>query len=73
MSARLDVMASTKPLITVVMDDELVSRIDDFRYAFRYPSRGAAIRFLIEAGLDAEGTVAPPDLRNPPVRRDQPD
>lgn len=54
MSARLDIMASTKPLITVVMDDEQLKRLDDFRFAFRFPSRGAAIRYLIDAGIAAE-------------------
>jgi len=59
MSVRLGIMASTKPLITFVMDDEELKRLDDFRFAFRFPSRGAAIRYLINAGLEAETSTPP--------------
>lgn len=61
MSDRLDrIMASTKPLITLLMDDKLLKRLDDFRFTHRFASRGAAIRFLIEAGLAARTTPQPP-------------
>jgi len=46
-------MPSTKPLLHIVMAQELIDRIDDFRFAHRYPSRAAAIKALIEAGLQA--------------------
>lgn len=70
MSARLDIMASTKPLITVVMDDEQLKRLDDFRFAHRFPSRGAAIRHLIDVGIAAE-TSTPAEQAEPekPARR----
>ncbi len=45
-------MPSTKPLINLVMDPELVERIDDFRFANRFPSRAAAIKWLLTWALD---------------------
>lgn len=56
---------STKPFVHLVLEPELLERIDDFRFTFRHPSRNAAIRFLIEAGLQAEGMAASPDLSRP--------
>ena len=45
-------MPSTKPLINLVMDPKLVERIDDFRFANRFPSRAAAIKWLLNWALD---------------------
>lgn len=60
MSGRLDrIMASTKPLITFLIDDELLKRLDDFRFGYRLSSRGAAIRFLLEAALDQDPIPEP--------------
>ena len=44
-------MPSDKPKILFVVDDELLARIDDYRYANRIPSRAEAIRRLVEASL----------------------
>ena len=46
-------MPSQKPKLLLVVDDDLINRIDDFRYENRIPSRAEAIRQLIEIGLQA--------------------
>lgn len=69
--ATLGAVPTNKPFVHLILDPELVERIDDFRFTFRYPSRTAAIRFLIEAGLQAKGVVGYDDLPDPelPSRR----
>ena len=44
-------MPSNKPMLHIVMDDELLARIDDYRYVNRIPSRSEAVRQLIERSL----------------------
>jgi len=47
-------MADDKdPRIITPMPQEMVSRIDDYRFANRIPSRAEAIRRLVEKGLNA--------------------
>jgi metal-responsive CopG/Arc/MetJ family transcriptional regulator len=46
-------MPSDKPKILFVVDDDLLARIDDYRYANRIPSRAETIRRLVEASLSA--------------------
>ena len=43
-------MPTEKPRYTVIVDDELLKRIDDFRFENRYPSRSAATLELIRLG-----------------------
>lgn len=45
-------MPTEKPRYTVIVDDELLKRIDDFRFENRYPSRSAATLDLIRLGLE---------------------
>lgn len=45
-------MPTEKPRYTVIVDDELLKRIDDFRFEHRYPSRSAATLELIRLGLE---------------------
>jgi len=45
-------MPSTQPFVHLILDEEVIEKIDDFRYAKRIPSRNAAIRRLIMTGLD---------------------
>ena len=40
-----------KQLLTILMDRELLERIDDFRYANRFPTRAGAIRWLLKWSL----------------------
>lgn len=45
-------MPTQKPRFTVIVDDELLNQIDDFRFENRYPSRSAAALELIRLGLE---------------------
>ena len=46
-------MPTEKPRFTVIVDEEMLKRIEDFRYENRYPSRSAAALELIRLGLEA--------------------
>ena len=46
-------MPTEKPRYTVIVDEELLKEIDDFRFENRYPSRSAATLALIRLGMDA--------------------
>lgn len=46
-------MPTEKPRYTVIVDDELLKKIDDFRFENRYPSRSAATLELIRLGMEA--------------------
>ena len=41
-----------KPRYTVIVDEELLKEIDDFRFENRYPSRSAATLELIRLGIE---------------------
>ena len=45
-------MPTDKPRYTVIVDEEMLKRIDDFRFENRYPSRSAATIELIRLGLE---------------------
>ena len=40
------------PLLSFVIDTRLLERIEDFRYVNRFPSRAAAIKWLLAWALD---------------------
>jgi len=44
-------MPTEKPKILITFDDNLLKRIDDYRFENRINSRSEAIRRLIEIGL----------------------
>ncbi len=46
-------MPTEKPRYTVIVDDELLKKIDDFRFENRYPSRSSATIELIRLGIEA--------------------
>ena len=46
-------MPTKKPRYTVIVDEEMLKRIDDFRFDNRYPSRSAATLALIRIGMEA--------------------
>lgn len=46
-------MPTQKPRYTVIVDEELLKEIDDFRFENRFPSRSAATLELIRLGMDA--------------------
>lgn len=45
-------MPTEKPRFTVIVDEELLKEIDDFRFENRYPSRSAATIDLIRHGIE---------------------
>ena len=47
----VDNMTTNKPKLLFVIPQELLKRIDDFRFDNRIASRSEAVRQLIEAGL----------------------
>jgi hypothetical protein len=51
-------MASDKPFLSFLIEPALLKRVDDFRYKHRFPTRAAAIKWLLSAALDAK--LAPP-------------
>jgi hypothetical protein len=51
--------------LQIMLSPEELSRIDDFRFAKRMPSRAATVRELFRRGLAAEGFLtAPTGLRS---------
>ena len=46
----------TSPLLNFVIDQELLERLDDFRFEQRFQSRAQAIRWLLEWALDNGAT-----------------
>lgn len=47
-------MATKKPILNFVVDPDLLSRIDDFRFQNRFDSRAAAVKWLIEWALNEQ-------------------
>lgn len=47
-------MPTDKPFLSFVVEEELLKKIDDYRFKKRFASRAEAIRALIRAGLNAE-------------------
>lgn len=45
-------MPTEKPRITVVVDDDMMHQIEDFRFENRFPSRSAAMVELIRLGIE---------------------
>lgn len=45
-------MPSQKPLIHLNMDEELIERLDDWRFSRRMPSRAAAFKWLLSWALE---------------------
>ena len=46
-------MPTQKPRYCITVDEELLKRIDDFRFENRYVSRSAATLELIRIGIEA--------------------
>ena len=46
-------MPTEKPRYTVIVDEELLKQIDDFRFENRYASRSAATLELIRLGMES--------------------
>jgi hypothetical protein len=52
----LTIMTTNKPKLLFVIPQELLTRIDDFRFNNRINSRSEAVRKLIDAGLNVSGS-----------------
>lgn len=44
-------MPSKKPLLSFVIDEDLLKAIDDYRFKHRFESRAAAIKWLLSWAL----------------------
>ena len=49
-------MPTNRPRYTIIVDDELLNQIDDFRFNNRFPSRSAATRALLHQGIEQFNT-----------------
>ena len=45
-------MPTEKPRYTIIVDNDLLKQIDDFRFENRFPSRSAATLELIRLGIE---------------------
>ena len=45
-------MPTEKPRYTIIVDNDLLKQIDDFRFENRFPSRSAATLGLIRLGIE---------------------
>jgi len=45
-------MPTEKPILTFAVDEDLMERINDFRFDNRIETRSEAIRMLVEKGLE---------------------
>ena len=72
-------MPTEKPRYTVIVDEELLKEIDDFRFENRYPSRSAATLELIRLGMEAikkkqqnaKGKTSPAKTENPVPKNEE--
>ena len=48
-----DAMPTEKPRYTITLDEEMLKKIDDFRFENRYPNRTQATLALIRLGIEA--------------------
>lgn len=46
-----DGVSTDKPLLNFVIAPDLLKRLDDFRFKHRFPSRAAAIKWLLDWAL----------------------
>lgn len=44
-------MGTEKPLLNFVIEPKLLERVDDFRFKHRFPTRAAAIKWLLDWAL----------------------
>lgn len=56
-------MSSDKPVLNFYVDPDLLKRLDDFRFKARFPSRAAAIKWLLEAALKAKLAPKPDEVK----------
>jgi len=52
LASKVVMPADKKPLVNVLMEPDLLARVDDFRYSRRFKSRAAAIKYLMDWALN---------------------
>jgi len=50
-------MSTDKPLLNFYVDPAFLKRVDDFRFKHRFPSRAAAIKWLLDWAMDQKPAV----------------
>lgn len=55
-------MPSKKPFLSFVIEPELLKAIDDFRFEHRFPSRSAAVKWLLAWSLKQHPTPPPGEV-----------
>ena len=63
------ILTTTKPRYTVTVDDDLMKKIDDFRFENRYFSRSAATVELIRMGMEALSKKNESEKKKEPPQR----
>jgi hypothetical protein len=48
-------LATKKPILNFVVDQDLLQRIDDFRFQNRFDTRAAAVKWLLDWALNVLG------------------
>ena len=61
-------MLQNKTLINFIMDSKLLNRVEDFRFKNRFPTRAAAIKYLLDWALTQK-----PSVKNMPVATEEGD
>jgi hypothetical protein len=54
-------MPSQKPLINLIIDEDLLERLEDWRFTRRMPSRAAAIKWLLRWAIARNPDPKKPD------------
>lgn len=57
----VEMPADNKTMVTTLMERDLLTRVDDFRFSERFKSRAAAMKFLMDAALRAGVKPTPAD------------
>ena len=55
-------MGSQQPFLHFVIPEDLLKRLDDFRFRHRFQSRAAAIKWLLDWALKQKPAPRPEDL-----------
>lgn len=45
-------MPTKKPIISVILDEEMLKKVEDFQYENRIPSRSKALNEIIKLGME---------------------
>lgn len=46
-------MPKAKPYLNFMVEQEMLDAVDEFRFKHKFPSRADALKFLLQAALDA--------------------